>query len=414
FYVSVAVMAALSVASVALPPPARLPDLFPVLVSTFSFLHFLGTFVYFNVVQLGAPHGGQKASGRGHLLLLLRAAVAEEEEEEDGGSRYWTPATSSLNFDDFCEILKLEKETDEDEVLRIFRGMDVNGDGFISHREMEAALTTRGEKMTAEEIRAVFSIADVNKDGKLDYAEFCRMLGSTVERCRSKALERLEADAKIKRQNFGSQMDGHMTAAAAPLLPPEPHRPGSDPPLKKEGRTLSRGSSARSRRSSLSSNAVTMATSGSKASGKTLEPAALQDWQHGAVRGCFFVEEEGTITSLQYGLHLPQRSSVYLSIHPLSLDHRTPDPVPCLQLGWSVDTDLFLDGSAGTPRTTGGLLGFTESRDETYFLLPFNQALQAEEERSHTDHAANHQTTTTALVYRNRNREAGPQPGKLR
>ncbi|KAG7257621.1 hypothetical protein CRUP_002323 [Coryphaenoides rupestris] len=61
FYVSVAVMAALSVASVALPPPARLPDLFPVLVSTFSFLHFLGTFVYFNVVQLGAPHGGHKA-----------------------------------------------------------------------------------------------------------------------------------------------------------------------------------------------------------------------------------------------------------------------------------------------------------------------------------------------------------------
>jgi len=61
FYVSVAVMAALSVASVALPPPALLPDLFPVLVSTFSFVHFLGTFVYFNVVQLGAPPGGQKA-----------------------------------------------------------------------------------------------------------------------------------------------------------------------------------------------------------------------------------------------------------------------------------------------------------------------------------------------------------------
>lgn len=56
--------------------------------------------------------------------------------------RYWTPATSSLNFDDFCEILKLEKETDPEDVLRIFRGMDVNGDGFISHREMEAALTT--------------------------------------------------------------------------------------------------------------------------------------------------------------------------------------------------------------------------------------------------------------------------------
>ncbi|KAG7257622.1 hypothetical protein CRUP_002324 [Coryphaenoides rupestris] len=230
----------------------------------------------------------------------------------------------------------------------------------LNNISSEQQLGREGEKMTAEEIRAVFSIADVNKDGKLDYAESARCWAPRWERCRSKALERLEADAKIKRQNFGSQMDGHMTAAAAPLLPPEPHRPGSDPPLKKEGRTLSRGSSARSRRSSLSSNAVTMATSGSKASGKTLEPAALQDWQHGAVRGCFFVEEEGTITSLQYGLHLPQRSSVYLSIHPLSLDHRTPDPSACSWM--AVDTALFL----------------------TYFLLPFTSGCRLRRRRSHT------------------------------
>jgi alpha-1,3-glucosyltransferase len=53
-------MVGLSVASVALPPPAGLPDLFPVLVSTFSFLHFLGTFIYFNIVQLSTPQGKQK------------------------------------------------------------------------------------------------------------------------------------------------------------------------------------------------------------------------------------------------------------------------------------------------------------------------------------------------------------------
>ena len=57
-------------------------------------------------------------------------------------SKYWTPATSNLNFDDFCEILKLEKQTDENELLRIFKGMDINGDGFISHSELEKALTT--------------------------------------------------------------------------------------------------------------------------------------------------------------------------------------------------------------------------------------------------------------------------------
>lgn len=55
FYISVAVMAGLSFASVALVPPPHLPDLFPVLVSTTAFLHFFGTFLYFNVVQFSGP-----------------------------------------------------------------------------------------------------------------------------------------------------------------------------------------------------------------------------------------------------------------------------------------------------------------------------------------------------------------------
>ncbi|TKS74258.1 Dolichyl pyrophosphate [Collichthys lucidus] len=55
FYISVAAMAGLSVVSVALVPPPHLPDLFPVLVSTTGFLHFLGTFIYFNIVQFSGP-----------------------------------------------------------------------------------------------------------------------------------------------------------------------------------------------------------------------------------------------------------------------------------------------------------------------------------------------------------------------
>lgn len=57
-------------------------------------------------------------------------------------SKYWTPSTSKLNFDDFCEILKREKKTEGDELLRAFKKMDVNGDGYISLNELEKALTT--------------------------------------------------------------------------------------------------------------------------------------------------------------------------------------------------------------------------------------------------------------------------------
>lgn len=56
--------------------------------------------------------------------------------------KYWTPTTSALTFDDFCEILKSEKGTEESELLRAFRKMDVNGDGYVSHGELEKALTT--------------------------------------------------------------------------------------------------------------------------------------------------------------------------------------------------------------------------------------------------------------------------------
>ncbi|CAK6978385.1 dolichyl pyrophosphate Man9GlcNAc2 alpha-1%2C3-glucosyltransferase [Scomber scombrus] len=55
FYVCIAVMACLSVVSAALVPPPHLPDLFPVLVSAFAFMHFFGSFVYFNIVQFSAP-----------------------------------------------------------------------------------------------------------------------------------------------------------------------------------------------------------------------------------------------------------------------------------------------------------------------------------------------------------------------
>lgn len=57
-------------------------------------------------------------------------------------NKYWTQRTSKLNFDDFCEILKNEKKTEESELMRAFKKMDVNSDGYISHSEMEKALTT--------------------------------------------------------------------------------------------------------------------------------------------------------------------------------------------------------------------------------------------------------------------------------
>ncbi|KAM6962886.1 EF-hand calcium-binding domain-containing protein 7 [Aplochiton taeniatus] len=290
-------------------------------------------------------------------------------------NKYWTPITSKLNFDDFCEILKKEMPTEENELRRAFRKMDINGDGYISHSELEKVLTSKGEKMSPEEVNAIFSLADTNKDGKLEYAEFCRLLVSTAEQCQTAALERLEADAKLKRQNFGNQTDSpaKSLASAAVLQPPEPPRQESE---KKDSRSSSRPSSARSRRSSLS-NSITM-TAGGSGGNKLAEPTALQEWNQSFVKGGFFLEEDGTISSLQYRLHLPQTTSVYLTIQPLHMSQKQEKPSSWMM----VDTALFVV-SASESHEESTLVCFTEARDKetcgwkgelcagTYYLLPF-------------------------------------------
>uniref|UniRef100_A0A673LZB9 EF-hand calcium-binding domain-containing protein 7 n=1 Tax=Sinocyclocheilus rhinocerous TaxID=307959 RepID=A0A673LZB9_9TELE len=260
--------------------------------------------------------------------------------------KYWPPGTKKLNFDDFCEILKKEKAAEPDQLMKIFKKFDANCDGYISHDELSRILTSSGEKMSPKEVDEIFSLADVNKDGKLDYAEFCRLLESTVEQCQNAALEKLEADAKLKRQNFGNQMDNS---------PQNPHSNSFN------SRSSSRPSSARSRRSSLST-AINMGA-GSTKSGRLAEPKSLQDWHHTLMRGCFYLEEDGTIVSLQYRLIIPETTSVYLTIRPLNLS-----PIPDKPSPWMcVDSALYVVMGNET-KEDSNLVCFTELRDKERFL----------------------------------------------
>lgn len=276
--------------------------------------------------------------------------------------KYWPPGTKKLNFDDFCEILKKEKTAEPDQLMTIFKKFDTNGDGYISHDELSRILTSSGEKMSHKEVDEIFTLADVNKDGKLDYAEFCRLFGSTVEKCQAAALEKLEADVKLKRQNFGSQLNTPQSLESQPEPPSSEsqHRTELEPTQKKD-RSLSRPSSARSRRSS-SSTAITMGIGGIK-TGRLAEPKSLQDWHHTFMRGCFYMEDDGSIISLQYRLHVPQTTSVYLTIQPLNLS-----PIPDKPSPWMcVDTALYVLTGNET-KEDSNLVCFTELRDKERFL----------------------------------------------
>uniref|UniRef100_A0A8C8LVJ6 EF-hand domain-containing protein n=1 Tax=Oncorhynchus tshawytscha TaxID=74940 RepID=A0A8C8LVJ6_ONCTS len=224
-------------------------------------------------------------------------------------NKHWTPSTTKLNFDDFCEIVKNERPTEVHDLMRAFRKMDINGDGYISHNELHIVLTS-------------VSTASL------------KLLESTAEQCQIAALERLEADAKLKRQNFGNELDS----------PPK-----------------------------------SLAHWDIKAvfDNKKMSPLC-QDWHHTCMKGSFFLEEDGGITSLQYRLTVPQTATVYLTIRPLNLSQRLEKPSSWM----SVDTAVFVVSGKDT-KEDSTLVCFTESRDKekccwkgelsagTYCLLPF-------------------------------------------
>nr|XP_057929215.1 phosphoglucomutase-1 isoform X1 [Doryrhamphus excisus] len=285
--------------------------------------------------------------------------------------KYWTPETTDMNFDDFCGILKCERKAEKNELMRVFKKLDTNGDGYISHSKVEKLLTTGGDPMTPEEVKTIFSLSDINKDGKFNYKEFCRQLVSTVEMCQMASLEKLQADTKLKRQNFGSHLGSppypSMSAEAA-AAPQTAEATWSDPDttLRKESQASSRPSSARSRRSSVSNSAPATSVSS-------------KQWHQCCMKGCFLLEADGTISSLHYQLHLPQTANIILSIQPTSLNHRPDKPSPWM----NVDTALFVM-LAGNTEENSTLMCFTNTKDKEkyiwrgelkagmYYLLPFS------------------------------------------
>ncbi|XP_032152648.1 EF-hand calcium-binding domain-containing protein 7 isoform X3 [Sapajus apella] len=137
-------------------------------------------------------------------------------------NKYWTPQTAKLNFDDFCIILRKEKPTSKAELLKSFKQLDVNDDGYILHTDLYKFLTKRGETMTREEVNAIINLVDVNADGKFDYIKFCKLYMTTNEQCLKTTLEKLEVDSKLRRHQFGNHVEASSERDPSPVRKPSP------------------------------------------------------------------------------------------------------------------------------------------------------------------------------------------------
>ncbi|XP_075688872.1 EF-hand calcium-binding domain-containing protein 7 isoform X2 [Rhinoderma darwinii] len=308
-------------------------------------------------------------------------------------SRYWTAKTKELNFDDFCAIVKKEKPAAKAELLKAFRKLDPTNKGYILHDDFTKIFTTKGEKMSQEEVSAVLRLADVNSGGRLDYNKFCNAFFSTCDQCAKTAIEKMETNSRAKRQQFGSQIETSPERSASPRN--QRFSEGDTTP-RKESRS-SRPSSARNYKGT-TSMVINMGPLSAKNS-RNVEPSDLQDWPCTRSRGCFFLEEN-SIISHHYRLQLTLKSTVYLTITPLNLSRAEGKSSPWM----SVDTALYIlkesDGRGEPP-----LVSFTELRNKesyvwkgdlgagSYTLLPFTTGCRLRKNKKQV-------TKEARLVYR--------------
>ncbi|XP_069498100.1 EF-hand calcium-binding domain-containing protein 7 isoform X2 [Ambystoma mexicanum] len=294
-------------------------------------------------------------------------------------NKYWTSRTKELDFDDFCSILKKEKALPKAELLNAFKQIDVNNKGYILHEDLHKVLTTKGEKMTRDEVSAVVRLADINSNGRLDYNKFCKTFISTSENCLKSAKEKMASNNKWKQQQLGSHKERSPERIASPAPKQSPRTPtksGIDFTPKKVDNKSPRPSSSRSLKASVSS-IISMGANSTKDS-KLTEPHNLKEWQKTQSKGCFYLEEDGEIVSHRYKLHVPQKSTVYLNIQPLNLSQEKGKPSPWI----SVDTALYVLKEPESQEDLQ-LVFFTELRNKeifgwkgelasgVYWLIPF-------------------------------------------
>ncbi|XP_052068932.1 EF-hand calcium-binding domain-containing protein 7-like isoform X12 [Mytilus californianus] len=316
--------------------------------------------------------------------------------------KYWTNDTDELSFDDFVDICRKEPVTTSDDLMKAFRKIDINGDGYISLEELHKILTSKGEKKSKSEVKTMIDEVDENRDGRLDYkeepvlrySEFCKMVMSTTEESKKMQRKMMERKEKKKKQEIerrgdvsGSQVSVRSTASSvksegSPPIPAQRksllHTASSSDPDDLP-RPSPRVKKDKSRQSSVSR------------SHKLDEPKNLREWTHTKSKGSFFMED-GSLICHQYDFNLPDDSKIWITMQPQKAS-RGMDSNP-------VDTSVFI--LRDRPDEDGNLLvAFTEHRDGRgkygvscdlsagkYYIMPYTTGCRFKSRKSESEKEA--------------------------
>ncbi|XP_071486915.1 EF-hand calcium-binding domain-containing protein 7-like [Diadema antillarum] len=204
--------------------------------------------------------------------------------------KYWTKDTNKLTFNDVLAIVKELKPTSEDDLLHAFQKIDVNGDGYITQKELSKVLTQRGDKMSEKEVEDMIAEADIDGDRKLNYKEFCKLVMSTTSKCQESSLKRLERRERRQRRD-----------------------------KRKEPSSSSSSTSSKSAKKKEEIGVVMTFPPISKQQPSQREPTNLKDWYHSHSKGCFHFDDEQKLIAHQYIIDVAVTTKLWLTVRPITV-----------------------------------------------------------------------------------------------
>ena len=87
-----------------------------------------------------------------------------------------------IEYDEFVKFMEQNKiivennVSEKDNLLRMFKIFDKDGNGSIDHTELQEILSMTGENISDDEVAVIMQEVDTDGNGSIDFDEFKRMM----------------------------------------------------------------------------------------------------------------------------------------------------------------------------------------------------------------------------------------------
>ena len=111
------------------------------------------------------------------LLMSLGQNVNDAELQDLINKEYAVGNMVSLpGFLTIMEMLKMRDKKLEEEIRDVFNVFDMDGNGFITAKELRQVMAALGDKPTDGEVEELMRQADIDGDGQVSFEEFVTMM----------------------------------------------------------------------------------------------------------------------------------------------------------------------------------------------------------------------------------------------